>query len=31
MRLAYNAIINGEGAKGRNARAILSEHRELLS
>jgi O-acetyl-ADP-ribose deacetylase (regulator of RNase III) len=31
MRLAYNAIINGEGAKGRNARAILSDHRELLS
>jgi O-acetyl-ADP-ribose deacetylase (regulator of RNase III) len=31
MRLAYNAIIHGEGGKNRNARAVLSEHRELLS
>lgn len=31
MRLAYNAIIHGEGGKSRNARAVLSEHRELLS
>jgi O-acetyl-ADP-ribose deacetylase (regulator of RNase III) len=31
MRLAYDAIINGEGAKSRNARAILGEHHELLS
>jgi O-acetyl-ADP-ribose deacetylase (regulator of RNase III) len=31
MRLAYNAIVNGEGIKSRNARAVLSEHRELLS
>ena len=29
MRHAYNAIINGEGVKRRNARSILSEHREL--
>ncbi|MBR1272093.1 macro domain-containing protein [Bradyrhizobium sp. AUGA SZCCT0222] len=31
MRLAYNAIINGEGIKSRNARAVLAEHRALLS
>jgi O-acetyl-ADP-ribose deacetylase (regulator of RNase III) len=31
MRLAYNAIINGQGVKSRNARAILGEHQELLS
>jgi len=31
MRLAYNAIVNGEGVKSRNARAILGEHRELLA
>jgi O-acetyl-ADP-ribose deacetylase (regulator of RNase III) len=31
MRLAYDAIINGQGAKSRNARAILGEHQELLS
>jgi len=31
MRLAYNAIINGQGIKSRNARAILGEHRKLLS
>jgi O-acetyl-ADP-ribose deacetylase (regulator of RNase III) len=31
MRLAYNAIMHGEGGKRRGARAVLSEHRELLS
>jgi O-acetyl-ADP-ribose deacetylase (regulator of RNase III) len=31
MRIAYNAVINGQGTKTRNARAVLSEHRELLS
>jgi len=31
MRLAYNAIINGQGAKSRNAGAIWGEHHELLS
>jgi O-acetyl-ADP-ribose deacetylase (regulator of RNase III) len=31
MRLAYNAIIKGEGVKSRNARTVLGEHRELLS
>lgn len=31
MRLAYNAIIHGEGVKNRNARAVLREHHELLS
>lgn len=31
MRLAYNAIINSEGTKSRNARAVLAEHRALLS
>ena len=30
MRLAYSAIINGEGAKSRNARTVLAEHRALL-
>jgi O-acetyl-ADP-ribose deacetylase (regulator of RNase III) len=30
MRLAYDAIINGQGTKSRNARMVLSEHRELL-
>jgi O-acetyl-ADP-ribose deacetylase (regulator of RNase III) len=31
MRLAYDIVINGHGAKDRNARAILREHHELLS
>ncbi len=31
MQIAYDAIINGQGAKSRNARAILGEHQELLS
>jgi len=31
MWLAYDAIINGEGIKSRNARAVLAEHRALLS
>jgi O-acetyl-ADP-ribose deacetylase (regulator of RNase III) len=31
MRLAYDAIIGGDGPKKRNARAVLAEHRALLS
>jgi hypothetical protein len=31
MRLAYDAIIGGQGKKSRNTGAILREHRELLS
>jgi O-acetyl-ADP-ribose deacetylase (regulator of RNase III) len=31
MRSAYDAIIGGQGGKARSARAILGEHRELLS
>jgi O-acetyl-ADP-ribose deacetylase (regulator of RNase III) len=31
MRLAYGAIIGGQGAKNRNARAALRDHYELLS
>ena len=31
MRLAYDAIIEGQGIKSRNARTVLREHHELLS
>jgi O-acetyl-ADP-ribose deacetylase (regulator of RNase III) len=31
MRLAYDALIAGQGVRSRSARAILSEHHELLS
>jgi len=31
MRLAYDTIIGGQGVKGRSARAVLREHRELLA
>jgi O-acetyl-ADP-ribose deacetylase (regulator of RNase III) len=31
MRLAYDAIIGGQGTKSRNTGVILREHRELLS
>ena len=30
MRLAYSAIIGGEGIKDRDARTVLKEHHELL-
>ena len=31
MRLAYDAIIGGQGTRSRNTGVILREHRELLS